>query len=247
MSNGVRLAFLLALAGTWLPYAPAARAAGHRYALDPVHTRVVLAVRHAGFSDAVGTVSGSTGRIEFDPDDWSRARVDVAIPLGRLDFGDPDWNRAVLARGLLDAAAHPVARFVSDRIEPLTADNARVHGTLTLRGVSRPLVLDAVVNANRRHPLPPFRHTLGVSATASLSRADYGIRAWKSVIGDTVALRIELEATRDRDAGAPSADGGDGAPDVEADPLLPAPPDGPAPADAPAPPPSTPDPAGTPT
>lgn len=164
------------------------------YALDPVHTRVVFAVDHAGFSRAMGAVSGSTGTLRFDPGDWTTARLEVRVPLQQLDLGDADWNRAALASNLLDARHHPHAAFVSGRIEPLGATRARVHGMLSLRGVSRPVVLDATFNAARRHPLPPFRRTVGFSAVAVLSRSDFGIGAWPGVIGDDVELRIEVEA-----------------------------------------------------
>lgn len=178
-----------------------ARAEPRAYALDPVHTRIVFAIDHAGFSKALGAVSGSTGTLRFDAGDWSSAHVEVEIPLVRLDLGDDAWNRAALARNLLDVEDHPVARFVSTRIEPVDASRAVVHGTLTLRGVSREVALDVVLNAAKRYPLPPFRRTVGFSATAAISRADFGITAWKSVIGDRVELRIEAEAARTRAAG----------------------------------------------
>ena len=57
-------------------------------------------ISHAGFSNAIGTVSGSTGTLAFDPDDWTRARVDVRVPLARVDLGDADWNKATLAKSL---------------------------------------------------------------------------------------------------------------------------------------------------
>lgn len=194
-----RLVALLVL----LAAAPLAGAGPARYALDPVHTRVLLAVSHAGFSQALGTVSGSEGSLEFDPADWSSARLEVRVPLQRLDLGDPDWNRATLARNLLDAARWPEAHFVSERVEPLGDDRFVVHGQLTLRGVSRPLALEVTFNALRRHPLPPFRRTAGFSARATLSRSDFGIDAWPSMIGDQVELRIEAEATRSSRAPAP--------------------------------------------
>lgn len=177
---------------------PFAHGAGvEAYRLDPVHTRVAFAVSHAGFSDAIGTVSGSTGTLRFDPDDWRSAQLDVTVPLDRLDLGDAKWNAATLARNLLDGERHPQARFVSDAIEPVDASRAKVCGQLTLRGTTAPLCLDVKLNALKRHPLPPFRRTAGFSATATLSRAAFGITAWKSVIGDEVALRIEAEAVRD--------------------------------------------------
>lgn len=179
--------------------APAARAAGpETYTVDPVHTRVMFAIEHAGFSKALGTVSGSTGTLTFDRDDWRGARLDVRVPLQRLDLGDAQWNEAALAANLLDVKRHPQAHFVSTSVEPGDADHARVCGELTLRGATKPLCMDVTLNALKRHPLPPFRRTAGFSATATLSRADFGMNSWKNVIGDTVELRIEAEATRAR-------------------------------------------------
>ncbi|MEF3082802.1 YceI family protein [Luteimonas sp. SMYT11W] len=188
-----------------------------QYTLDPVHTRVQFAIDHAGFSKAIGTVSGSTGTIVFDPDDWSTARVAVSIPIARVDLGDAKWNQATLARNLLDGERHPVATFVSTRIEPIDARRAIVHGDLTLRGETREVALQVVLNGLKRYPLPPFRRTVGFSATAALSRAEFGIDAWKSVIGDAVELRLEVEASRSRggsDAGD-DADAPDDVPDAE--------------------------------
>jgi polyisoprenoid-binding protein YceI len=203
------LAWLLALS----PVA-AMGATPARYELDPVHTRVVFAVSHAGFSQALGAVSGSRGTLAFDPADWSGATLEVNVPLQRLDLGDDSWNRAALARNLLDAQRWPEARFVSTRIEALAPDRFVVHGELTLHGVTREVPLQVTFNSLRRHPLPPFRRTAGFSATATISRADFGIDAWPSVIGDQVELRIEAEAVRGaRNGGAPDApDAPDGQP-----------------------------------
>ena len=188
---------LLLLASSALP----ARAATAAYELDPVHTRVMIAVEHAGFSKAIGTVSGSSGHLQFDPDDWTTAKLEVSVPLQRLDMGDEKWNKAVLARNLLDVEKFPTATFVSTRIEPIDPQHASVYGTLTLHGVSKEVKLAVTFNALKRHPLPPFRRTAGFSATTTLSRAEFGIDAWKSVIGDSVEMRLEVEATRTRKDG----------------------------------------------
>ena len=192
-----------------LPIAAVARPAS--YALDPVHTRVLFAVSHAGFSNALGTVSGSTGTLVFDPDDWTTAQLQVSIPIAQFDLGDAKWNKAVGARNLLDVQAHPVATFASTRIEPKDPTHASVCGTLQLRGAEHEVCLDVTFNQLKRHPLPPFHRTAGFSATATLSRKDYGITAWPSVIGDNIELRIEAEAIRSgrsdaEDTGSSAAD-----------------------------------------
>lgn len=163
-----------------------------RYEIDPVHTRVQFALDHAGYSRAIGTVSGSTGTIVFTPGEWSNASVDVTVPLARLDLGDDDWNDA--ARDILDAGDFPQARFVSNRIEPISPWAAKVCGDLTLHGTTREACLDVVFNQLARYPLPPFHRVAGFSASGHLSRSDFGITDWSSLIGDTVELRIEAEA-----------------------------------------------------
>jgi polyisoprenoid-binding protein YceI len=220
-------AMLAALAG-----AHAAAAGPATYAIDPVHTRVVFLVEHAGFSHAMGAISGSSGTLRFDRDDWRSARLDVTVPITRLDLGDAKWNAAVLASNLLDGERHPDARFVSREITGVDADHARVCGELTLREVTGPVCMDVTFNALKRHPLPPFRRTAGFSATATLSRKAFGITAWPSVIGDEVRLLIEAEAVRQRspdpdmdpDAAGdapetpPPADAGSNPPERESDP-----------------------------
>jgi polyisoprenoid-binding protein YceI len=67
--------------------------------------------------------------------------------------------------------------------------------------VTRTVTLHAKLNALGRHPLPPFRRTAGFSATGTLSRKDFGMEHWAKVVGDEVRLILEVEATRDKDAG----------------------------------------------
>ena len=191
-TRSIRIAASCLLASALLPSLALAQPASYR--LDPVHTRVLFAISHAGFSQALGTVSGSTGTLVFDPDDWSSAKVSVSVPLARLDLGDAGWNRAAGGRGLLDVDRYPVATFVSSRIEPRDATHAAVCGTLTLHGVARDTCLQVTFNQLKRLTLPPFHRIAGFSATATLSRKAFGIDAWPSVIGDTVELRIEAEA-----------------------------------------------------
>lgn len=184
--------------GALLSHAVARAAEPEVYAVDPVHTRVMVAVGHAGFSKALGTASGSTGSVWFDPEDLAATRWDITVPLTRLDFGDAKWNAAVQAASLLDAQRHPHARFVSTSVTAIDAQHARACGDLTVRGVTAPLCLDVTINAVKRHPLPPFRRTAGFSACGTLSRKAYGLEAWPNVIGDSVELRIEAEVVRAR-------------------------------------------------
>src|SRR5918993_3454280 len=76
--------------------APWAQAKLQRFELDPVHTRVAFQVSHAGFSNQIGTFSGSTGSLQLDPDDWSTAQLEVTVPIDSLDLGDDKWRGKIL-------------------------------------------------------------------------------------------------------------------------------------------------------
>lgn len=183
------------LALALLPFAPAAQAKLEAFRLDPVHTRVAFQVSHAGFSRPVATFSRVEGELQFDEADWTAAKVDVRIPVATLDLGDADWQKKILDRTFFDAGKFPQAHFVSTKVEPVDATHARVTGDLTLHGVTRPVTLQVTLNALRRHPLT-FKRTAGFSATATLKRSDFGMDAWKAVVGDEVTLIIEAEAQR---------------------------------------------------
>jgi polyisoprenoid-binding protein YceI len=176
---------------------PAALARPADYQFDPVHSQVMFFADHLGFSHPMGRFGAPTGSFQFDPDDWASASVDATIEVASLDLGDAAWQRKMLSDEFFDAAAHPTMRFVSERIEPTGKDTLRIHGQLTLRGVTRPLTLETRVNRIGRHSFS-MKYVAGFSATATLKRSDFGMTRLLAAVGDEVELRFEIEGIRSR-------------------------------------------------
>lgn len=165
------------------------------YRFDPVHSHLQFEADHMGFSTSIGRFTRWQGGFTHDPDNPGANRVDVSIDIGSLDLGDANWNRTMLGRKWFDAEAFPAARFVGTRFEPVDAGSARLHGELTLKGVTRPLTLDVRINRIGTHPYT-LKATAGFSATATVSRSEFGLDALAGTLADAVVIRIEVEGQR---------------------------------------------------
>jgi polyisoprenoid-binding protein YceI len=175
---------------------PPASAAPDRYVLDRVHCQVLFFADHLRFSRQMGRFTGVSGWFTHDPDDWSSARVEAEIDIGSLWLGDAEWERKMLSDDFFNAAEHPTARFIGERVEPTGPDTGRLHGTLTLRGVTRPVVLELTRNRVGRNSFS-LKSTAGFSARATLRRSEFGMTRLPAAIGDEVELRLEIEGIRE--------------------------------------------------
>ena len=182
-----------------------AQAAQDHFVIDPVHTRIAFRVEHLGLSHSIGTLSGANGTLDFDPSDWSGAKLDVSIPLERLDMGNDGWKKKVLSDAFLDSAKQPVAHFVATSVAPIDKTHAKVSGTLSLRGRDSTVVLDVTLNGLKRSLYTEFRKTAGFSATATLHRKELGMDAYPDAVGEDVSIDIEAEAHAHADDNAPKA------------------------------------------
>lgn len=174
---------------------PALATAQATYSIDPVHSRVLFRVMHAGLSPSLGTVSHPVGRIDWNEEDISKSSVTVQMPVSSLDLGDAEWNRKAL-KTFLDADKYPVATFRSTSVRVISESLIEVDGELRMAGGGVPITFTTVINAHKRHPLT-LKRTLGMQASADVSRKALGIEAWPSLVGDTVHLDVAIEATLD--------------------------------------------------
>ena len=165
------------------------------YAIDPVHTRVLFRVMHAGFSPSIGTVSAPNGHIWFDSKDITQSSVEVQIPVERLDLGDTQWTNKILSSTYLNVEQFPMATFKSTEILFDNENKFWVDGVLTISGKSIPIRFAVILNADKRHPLT-FKNTIGLQATTQFSRKALGIDAWPSLIDDTVYMDVSIEANK---------------------------------------------------
>lgn len=169
-------------------------AAQQEYKIDPNHSYVNWNVSHFGFSHPSGKWYAE-GKLHYDPQKIENTKINVEIPINKLITGIEKFDKHLLSKDFLDAEKYPKATFVSDKIEVMGENQYKLHGTLTLHGVSKPVVLE--VSKNKEGILPVSnKETIGFSATGKINRSDFGITTFSPNVGEEVALQIELEANK---------------------------------------------------
>ena len=187
------------IAGLLLASAMAAGAHPLDYRIDAVHSQVLFSTDHDGYSKPVGRLALARGWLRFDPDDWGGSKVVADIDAASADLGDMGWNRAVTGRHFLDAAKFPLAHFESTSVTKTGETTGRIDGQLTLHGVTLPVAVDFSVNRVGA-TLFGFETIAGFSGHAALDRLHFGMTAFPQAVGTEVTIRLEIEATLDRQA-----------------------------------------------
>lgn len=178
-----------------VPEASTAPVPAGEYRLDPAHSNITFRVDHLGLTRYVGRFTRFDARLRFDPARPRASLVDVRIEAASLDADNAPAGFLDTLRGesWLDAAKHPDITFRSARVESAGNGRLRVVGDFTLRGITRPLVLDAKYNGGYAgHPMDPNAR-IGFSATGTLRRSDFGISFGIPAPGSTLGVGDEVE------------------------------------------------------
>ena len=159
------------------------------YKADPMHTLVRFEVNHFGFSQYFGVFPAATGTLTLNPRNISSSKVDVTVPVERVSTTNSTLDGELRGADWFDAAKYPTIRFVSSSVIRTGPGTATIAGTLTLHGVSKPLVLDAIFVGAGANPLSKA-YTAGFTATGRLKRTDFGISKYAPLVSDEVVLTI---------------------------------------------------------
>jgi polyisoprenoid-binding protein YceI len=162
---------------------------------DPRSYRVVAAESEVGFAwdfgpdEITGTMPVARADLMIDFDDLAGSTVDVAVDVRGAEAGFPFATQGMLGPTVLDAANWPEIVFRSADVRRLGEGVAELHGEITVRGVTRPMVFRAEIYRARGSAEGDLS-SLVVLLTGDVSRAAFGADGWADLAGDEVRLRI---------------------------------------------------------
>lgn len=173
------------------------------WAVDPTHTLVEFSARHMMITTVKGRIAGVRGTVLVDAGEPSNSLVDVELDAATVDTRSEDRDAHLRSGDFLDVESYPVIRFRSVRVEgePREAgDEFRLVGELTIRDVTREVVLDAVFEGGGRDPWGGER--LSYSATTKVDRRDFGL-SWNQaletggvLVSNELKIQVEVQLVR---------------------------------------------------
>ena len=184
-----------ALAAAFAAVTAPALAAPEAYVLDSSHSQIVFSYNHLGYSTGYGMFSGFEGEISFDQEDPAASSVSVSFPVRSMLTGWEERFNHFMSADFFDAADDEMVTFTSTAIEVTGENTAMITGDLTLNGVTKSVVLDAVLNQVGDHPMEQ-KPWAGFSATTTLVRSEYGLGEYAPFISDEVEVEISIEAMK---------------------------------------------------
>ena len=164
------------------------------YKIDPTHTATVFTWNHFGFSTPSANFSDIQGTISVDNAKPAESSVNVTIPLSSLNTNVKALDEHLKNADFFDAEKYPNITFKSTKVQAVGKNKYKITGNLTVKDVTKPVVLDAVLNKQGVHPMSKVE-TIGFNATTSFDRAAFGVGAYVPNVGDKITVNITTEAS----------------------------------------------------
>ncbi len=162
------------------------------YSVDKSHTSVTFSYFHQGLSYPLLRATGIDGELDLDSNALGESRASIAVDVESIRTNLDYFDKELSSRKFFHADKYPHITFATHSYTSLSDSLGELTGFVTIRGITKPIVLSVQINGAMQHPA---LHTpvIGFSASGSLKRSDFGLDRFVPMVGDKVEIRIEAE------------------------------------------------------
>jgi polyisoprenoid-binding protein YceI len=167
------------------------------YEIDKAHTTVGFTAKHLAVSTVRGHFNKFEGQFEGPDDDVTKTTGEVKVEVASLDTRTEMRDNHLRSADFFEADKYPYIAFKLTRVEPVDDETFKVHGDLTIKDVTKPIVLTATLEGRTPDAFTGGKERLGISAKGQLNRLDFGLN-WDGIAGAVPIashnIKIEVEA-----------------------------------------------------
>jgi polyisoprenoid-binding protein YceI len=171
------------------------------YRFDEAHTEIRFSWSHAGITTQSAEFERVAGEVVIDRGEIANSRVEVVIDPTGIETGVDAFNEHITSADFFDVAEHGEIRFAATEVVRVGQDRAHITGDLTIKGITHPVTLDAVLTFDGPHPLGAFNeqydaYYTGFEATATVLRSRWDLGMFAPLVSDAVDITIRTELRR---------------------------------------------------
>jgi polyisoprenoid-binding protein YceI len=187
---GILLAATAVLAG-----ADSAAWAADELKIGSSRGTIEFAIGDSRLFRTTGSFKNWQGKVEVDDADIPRSSVEVTIQTASIQMMDKQQTEMLKDADFFDVQKYPQLTFRSTRIERTSDTTLKVDGQITLRGITRPMILDVKVS-DRRRDAPPGARYAHFDGKGRIKRSEFGMTKFLDMVGDEVEFSINTDAWR---------------------------------------------------
>ncbi|HEU5165379.1 MAG TPA: YceI family protein [Chitinophagaceae bacterium] len=175
--------------------------ANQTWALDPTHSELQFKIKHLMISTVSGQFNQFKATVETDNDDFSRAKVHFEAVVDSISTNNEQRDAHLKNGDFFDAEKYPVITFDSEKMEKIDEEEYKLHGTLTMRGISKKIILNAEFGGITKDPWGNTR--TGFSVTGKINREDFGMtfgavsETGGLLLGDDVKINANVQFVKE--------------------------------------------------
>ena len=162
-----------------------------KWAIDNSHSEIHFKVKHLLVSWVTGSFKQFNAVVETEGEDMSSAKVRFTADINSISTNNEQRDAHLKAGDFFDAEKYPQLIFESEKLEKINDENYKLYGTLTMRGVSKKIVLNAEYGGITQDPWGNTR--IGFSVSGKINRKDFGVSF--SMVSETGGILLGEEVT----------------------------------------------------
>ncbi|KJS61268.1 YceI family protein [Streptomyces rubellomurinus] len=170
------------------------------WAIDTMHSEVGFSVRHAMVTNVKGRFTEYDGKLHLDGAAPANSSAELVIKVASIDTNQAQRDEHLRTGDFFAADSYPEIRFRSTSVERLNGDTYRMHGDLTIKDATRPVVLDLEYTGSATDAYGAER--VGFEGTAVVDRTEFGLtynaalETGGVLIGEKVKLSFDISAVK---------------------------------------------------
>ena len=144
-----------------------------KWTIDPTHSEIQFKVKHLMISTVTGQFNQFEGNIEMEAEDFVTAKAIFTADINSISTNNEQRDAHLKNNDFFDVENYPQLIFETEKVEKIDEEDYKVHGVLTMRGVSKNIVLDTEFGGITKDPWGNTR--IGFSLSGKINRKDFGV------------------------------------------------------------------------